>query len=376
MNANPSPASASIPRKGPWSHRFLVLMFSGILTMLVYWLLGFALRDIGSFPGPDWNEIEAKHLEPAAVAKQRDLARQLKETLREIKNENTRQSTLRNTISNAQTTMRQLEGLQRLAMEKGTALPESEQTALVEARALFLESQKKNQTLNDAVAELQETKIELEDEKETVDADLDAQRRSAQDEYQELRSKHNLLVATFKLLFLVPVTAAITWVFRKRRHTVYKPLIYATGIAVYWKLGLVMHEYFPSRLFKYVLIFVALAIVLKALVYLLRQIVAPKRDWLLKQYREAYEKFLCPICGYPIRRGPLKYLFWTSRSIKKMVVPQSAEPTKDEPYVCPCCATPLFEKCGECDAVRPSLLPACDHCGACSEEDAAADCGV
>jgi hypothetical protein len=159
-------------------------------------------------------------------------------------------------------------------------------------------------------------------------------------------------------------------VFRKRRHTVYRPMIYATGIAVYWKLGQVMHEYFPSKLFKYVLIFVALAIVLKALVYLLRQIVAPKRDWLLKQYREAYEKFLCPICGYPIRRGPLKYLFWTSRSIKKMLVPQNAEPTADEPYVCPCCATPLFEQCNECDAVRPSLLPACDHCGASSVEEA------
>ena len=363
MAQNQPNAPASIPRKGPWSHRFLVLMFSGILTMLVYWLLGFALRDIGSFPGPDWQKIEAQHLDAATVAKQQDLAKQLKATQREIKNQGTRQSILRSTISNAQTTIGQLEGLQRLAIEKETQLPLSEQTALNDARALFLESQKRNQTLNDAVAELKETEIELEDEKRVIDEALAAQRQSAQDEYQTLNRNHNLLVATFKLLFLVPVTIAITWVFRKRRNTVYKPLIYATGIAVYWKLGQVMHEYFPSKLFKYVLIFVALAIVLKALVYLLRQIVAPKRDWLLKQYREAYEKFLCPICGYPIRRGPLKYLFWTSRSIKKLVVPQVTEQSEDEAYTCPVCSTTLYEPCTDCTKIRPALLPACDHCG-------------
>ncbi len=371
MKPNPSSASAALPRKGPWSHRFLVLLFSGILTLLVYWLLGFALNDIGTFPGPDMREIETRHLDAAAVAKQGELAKQLKTAQRDIKNQGTRQSVLRGSISGAQTTIRQLEGLQRLAVEKGVALPESEQAALIEARALFLDGQKKSQALNDKLTELKETEIRLEDEMRVLNEGLEVQRRAARDEYGRLRGKHNLLVATLKLLFLVPVTIAISWVFRKKRDTVYRPLIYATGIAVYWKLGVVMHEYFPAKLFKYILIFVALAIVLKALVHLLRQIVAPKRDWLLKQYREAYEKFLCPICGYPIRRGPLKYLFWTSRSIKKMVVPGTAEAAADEPYVCPCCATPLFGKCGECGEVRPSLLPACDHCGAAGEEEEA-----
>src|SRR5206468_11254740 len=98
---------------------------------------------------------------------------------------------------------------------------------------------------------------------------------------------------------------------------IYAPLIYALSIALMLKVALVMHEYFPSRYFKYVLILVCLAVVLRVLVYLLRMIAFPKRDWLLKQYREAYEAFLCPICEYPIRRGPLKYLFWNRRSIRK-----------------------------------------------------------
>jgi predicted RNA-binding Zn-ribbon protein involved in translation (DUF1610 family) len=92
----------------------------------------------------------------------------------------------------------------------------------------------------------------------------------------------------------------------------------------------------------------------------------PKRDWLLKQYREAYESFLCPICAYPIRRGPLKYMAWTRRSIRKVSLRASAADTGDDagPYTCPMCATGLFEKCASCSAIRHSLLPACDQCGA------------
>ena len=84
----------------------------------------------------------------------------------------------------------------------------------------------------------------------------------------------------------------------------------------------------------------------------------PKRDWLQKQYREAYEAFLCPACDYPIRRGPLKYLFWTRRSIRKLTIPDAAASPAEEPYTCPSCNTRLFEECTACHAIRHSLLPA------------------
>lgn len=38
--------------KGPWFLRFLIVLFSVIFGLLVYWLLGFLLGDIGSWPGP------------------------------------------------------------------------------------------------------------------------------------------------------------------------------------------------------------------------------------------------------------------------------------------------------------------------------------
>jgi len=90
----------------------------------------------------------------------------------------------------------------------------------------------------------------------------------------------------------------------------------------------------------------------------------PKTDWLLKQYREAYEAFLCPMCSYPIRRGPLKYMSWTRRTIKKMTAQAAASGNvADEPYVCPMCSTRLYEECENCRAVRHSLLPSCQKCG-------------
>jgi predicted RNA-binding Zn-ribbon protein involved in translation (DUF1610 family) len=112
------------------------------------------------------------------------------------------------------------------------------------------------------------------------------------------------------------------------------------------------------------LILACLAVVLRVLVYLLKMIAFPKRDWLLKQYREAYEAFLCPICDFPIRRGPLKYMFWSRRSIRKVRIPPLPQAEAEEPYTCPMCGYALFEKCPTCQAIRHSLLPACEKCGA------------
>ena len=67
-----------------------------------------------------------------------------------------------------------------------------------------------------------------------------------------------------------------------------------------------MHEYFPSEYFRYILILSALAVIGWLLARLLSIVARPSRDTRLKQYRESYEAFLCPVCQYPIRRGPLQ----------------------------------------------------------------------
>jgi hypothetical protein len=171
-------------------------------------------------------------------------------------------------------------------------------------------------------------------------------------------------MAVLKLAALAPLMAVAAWLFLKKRAGLYAPLIYAFGIALLVKVAEVMHEYFPTRYFKYILILACLIAVVRILVYLLKMIAFPKKDWLLKQYREAYEAFFCPICDYPIRRGPLKYMFWSRRSIRKLQMPPVSRDGAEEPYTCPMCATKLFEECPSCHAVRHSLLPACEKCGA------------
>lgn len=50
--------SQAVANKGPFRHRVLVMLFTGMLTLLVYWLLGFFMQDIDRWPGPVYAELE------------------------------------------------------------------------------------------------------------------------------------------------------------------------------------------------------------------------------------------------------------------------------------------------------------------------------
>ena len=164
-------------------------------------------------------------------------------------------------------------------------------------------------------------------------------------------------------MILVPLLIVAAYLLMRKRGSIYYPLFLAIGGATLLKVALVIHEYFPTRYFKYILILALLAVVARLLVYLIRIIAFPKVEWLRRQYREAYERFLCPICEYPIRTGPRKFLYWTRRTVHK-VLPQGNCPGVEEPYTCPSCGTTIFEVCASCQKVRHSLLTHCEHCGA------------
>ena len=106
-----------------------------------------------------------------------------------------------------------------------------------------------------------------------------------------------------------------------------------------------------------------LAVVVRFLIHLIRTVAFPKTEWLARQYREAYERFLCPMCSYPIRTGPRKFLYWTRRTVHK-VLPPGDFAGVEEPYTCPSCGTTVYETCASCQKDRHSLLAHCEHCGA------------
>ncbi len=350
--------------KGPWTHRALVHLFTVILTILIYWLLGFVVGDIGSLPGPSYKDLEKRLLDQKLVRKAEDLESQIARAERTIKDQQKRQKLLRDSTNNSQRTMNQLLEIQRLSLRKNVKPTAEEQSVLAESEQLFLSNQKRYQVLNEEIANLNEQLRELQEEQRATEKTLEEQRKPVHEEYKTLIHRHRMKMAALKLSFLLPLLIAAGVLFLRQRYSVYVCLVYALGIASLVKVAVVMHEYFPARYFKYVLIAAALAVVTWILVYLLRMIAAPKMSWLLKQYREAYQSFFCPVCGYPIRRGPLKYMAWNRRSIKAISALPTATAEQEKPYTCPVCATRLYEECESCHAIRHSLLPACDRCGA------------
>lgn len=349
---------------GPWTHRLLIYSFTGAFGLLVYWLLNFVVRDIATWPGPDYPQVEKRIRDPGLAAKLADLQSQIEETNRAIASRKGRQAVLRDSTSNSEKTMNQLLEVQKLTLQKGVTPSADEVKALAESQRLFLANQTKYQEMNDQLATLTDQLGELQNQQREAQKRLDVQTPAVQKEYNRLQSRHQWKLAALKLAVLLPLLGAAVWLFLKKRGALFAPLIYGFGLALIIKVTLVMHEHFPRRYFKYILILAALLLVTRILVYLLRSMAFPKLDWLLKQYREAYEHFLCPVCSYPIRRGPLKSLFWTRSSLKKLKVPTSDPAAAEEPYVCPVCATALFEECPACKHLRHSLLPACVHCGA------------
>ena len=201
--------------------------------------------------------------------------------------------------------------------------------------------------------------------RELVDANqaLEKAQAPGQVEYNQLYRRWQLMVASCRVAILVVLVSLSAWLFRRYSNGAYSPVVYAFAIAVGIKVLEMANYYFPAIYFKYLLIGAALIATIWLLVKLLQMVARPKTDWLLKQYREAYEAFCCPVCDYPIHRGPFKYLFWTRSSIKRLTIPANTSHEPDAPYTCPLCATKLYEECSQCHAIRHSLLPACCHCG-------------
>ena len=353
------------PKQGkpPLGQRLAIWFFSILLGLLVFWLTGFLRQDIRNWPGPVYEDYEQEMLDPKLLQQRDTLDAEIADINREIDNTQQRRRILGASTSGSQETMNQLIRFHRLTLAKNEKLNEKEDAAIIEAIHLFIANQQKYQELSGTIAELNRKRQELEENRLKLGETIDRKRVPIVQAYQADVQWHRLKMAAIELAVVIPFAVVAFLVFLKARHGIYTPLIYAFGLAVLVRTGLVLHEYFPSRYFKYVLILVAIVVVVWILVHLLRMVAFPKRGWLVKRYREAYERFACPICNSPIRRGPMRFVYWTTRGLKNLARHGETAEAAEEPYVCPSCATPLFEECPECHGIRHSLLPACQHCG-------------
>ena len=349
--------------KGTWIHRFAIWFFTVVLAVLVFWVLGFFVDDIRSMRGPGYNTIEKKFVDKDLVAKQIALEKQIADLTRRIGNQTEKQRIVGDSSRSLQQTINQLLELQKLGIEKNIAFSNTEQTNFTSSLNLFLDNQREYQELSQGISDLLEQKQGLIREKDQIEKEINKQRQPARDMFNALSRKHRLKLAFLQLAILLPILLVAAAVIVKKRSSIYFPLFLAFGAATLVKVTLVVHAYFPSKIFKYILIGGLLLVVARLLIYFIRTIAFPKTQWLVKQYREAYERFLCPVCEYPIRIGPRRFLFWTRRTVNKVDIPTDRGDQEEE-YTCPSCGTGLFEECSSCHKIRHTMLPHCSHCGA------------
>jgi len=348
--------------KGSWGLRFSVVVLGVVLGVLFYWFLCFIEDDIGTMAGPDWQVIRSRHVAAELDEKQKSLSSEVDALQRKIQVQSEQQQLLNSATNNLQNTINQLLSIQKESVAKNLVFSEKSIQTLQESQAAFLKNQEKNQEYSREIAELTRQKREQEDALKAVNETIKAQEQEAQKDFQEACRRHWLKTAVLKLAFLVPIFLAASFFFMKYRISAYRPLVWAVFLAAFVKIALVAHEYFPTRYFKYIAWAVVTAIVIRILIYLIRMIAAPKKDLLVKQYQQHYDKCICPVCSKPIRTGPLRYIGAFGKKEHALFGQPAA--AQQEPYICPSCGTKLYDKCASCGGIRHILLPYCEHCGA------------
>lgn len=350
-----------IEKKGPRGYRFLVITLNVVLALLVYWFLGFIMDDISNQPGPDLQQIQKKYQDPALVKDEKTINDKIQERLNTINEQQQQQKIIETSIHSYRDTMNQLLDLQKASIQKGVTFSEGSEKNLQEVTNLYLNFQKQFQDLNSSITKANLEVQQLQNKVRDIDTKLSKQNEEGTKEYNNLWTQHNWIMAGLQLLILIPLLLISFYVFRKYKESPYKTMIIAIGVAIFFKIAMVMQNYFPSFIFKYILVLVLIYLTAKILISKLRMMSTPNRSWLDKQYSESYQKGKCPMCEFSIKPSISKFFITENKN----TIPSSNYHYLDNvsDYTCPCCGELLFEKCNNCSQVRYSLLSYCDSCG-------------
>lgn len=347
--------------KGSRTYRFLMISLSIFFSLLLFWLLGFILSDIGNQSVVSFTQFQAKYLDPSLVKKNNALQQEEALLVQTMNQQNEQLSILQKSINGYRETMNQLMDLQKSSLQKNVPFSVDSERNLKKITQLYLNYQHHFQELNQSISNNALKKQQLTNKIKDDGLQLSKQSQLALNDYHTLVMKHHLLMASLQMLVLTPLLFIGVYCYRKYRNSIYQPLHIAICSAIILKTLQVMHEHFPTRAFKYLLILILIYLVLRVLMIMLQRTIAPQSDWLRKQYQEAYQQLQCPLCKFAIQPGLRKFLHKQSHSLNASLNEAYIEPI--ERYTCPGCGEQLFEPCRSCSHTRHSLLPYCEHCG-------------
>jgi len=367
-----APTTAGKRNQGPWWHRFAIRICTLLLFLLIYQAIGFLTNDIWQIERPNYEALESHSEVTVPKSRVSEIESSIEKVQRSLRDERTNQAELRAITQTSQEIWNQLQEFRKFAVSKGKELSDSEQKSLDDAQMLFLKNQQAGLELQSEIAELTRKEATLRDRLEDAEKELRFHRATLLNKYVVLLRRHTQFLIIINLALLIPLIVVAGYAYVRFHQTAWSPFVQAFGAAVVLKLFALLQSYVPYELFIYPLVVTGLLVVGSLLWGLIRIVSRPDLPWLLGQYRDAYQAFLCPVCDYPIRRGPLKFLYWNRKTIRRLQIPAQSAAGGDENYTCPCCTTRLFEECPACHHTRHSLLPACESCGAIKELQSAA----
>jgi len=348
--------------KGTFWMRAMIVLLAGLFGILTYWSVGFLLDDIRVFQRPDRSAFFEENLDHSLTTLLEALEMQFEELEHRHDLLNQQRGFIKDSSSSLKITV---DNLFKLENRNQQLISKDQFAQVLTTLDKVIVIQKEFKSTADTYIEVTNAKFELRKEIAGLKRRIKSQKKSVQERYAAIYRKHQIRETMVRMAFLIPLALVCTFLIVKKRGSIYRLIYTSAAVAVYIKVAMVIHERFPSRYFKYILTVCLLVLVAWGFGWLIRRLVKPKLETLLKQYRQAYERFLCPVCEYPIRTGPRRYLYWTRRTVHKTALNGNLSTDQDdEPYTCPACSTKLFEECTECGQVRHSLLPGCRRCGA------------
>lgn len=348
--------------RGSLGQRIVIGLLSLVFAVLFYWLLNFITQDIARRPGPDFGQIQNKYVDPSLLDQQRQIMETIESVKEKLSAQTRQRDLLRDSTLSLQTTINQLLSIQEQSIKSGTALTEETRKHIDSSLPQFLDNQKRYEGYNQEIADLTTQGNDLDKQLRVLNRQIEEQRQKGQAEYNDLYRQYRLRTAAYQLLVIIPIFLIGSWLFISYRTGFYGPLVWAIFWAVFVKLALIVHDYFPKQYFKYIALAVILAIVVRLLVYLLKGLAKPRLAALLRQRRQSYSRSQCPICGTHLLSAQARRT--ESLSWRSVVAADGQDASAESAYYCPDCGTALFGTCGPCGRIRHLLLPFCRHCGA------------
>ena len=339
-------------RIASWGTRLTINFFTLVLCLLFFWFLGFIIKDLRTLPPPDYHTSTASFFDPKLQSESAELAKRIDDKKQTITMKRRQEELLRRT----------LEELEKSLTRLGRISEDGDSDVAVRAEQQILEQRKQHIELGmEIVIAVSETES-LERQKAEVDKKLSVNEEEARMHYAKKCDWHRTLIALYQACVLIPFFIISLYCLVRYPKSAFFRILLALGVAAFIQIGFLMFEYFPREYFKFILIASLIIAVVWLLIYALRSVTKPTFERILKQNRESYERFLCVNCEFPIRTGPRTFLYWTRRTVHK-VLPKMEGAEDEKTYQCPYCGTSLYETCSACGNVRHAQLEFCRHCG-------------